>query len=323
MQAARGHLDVMRKREPIDELLRSPETPDKLGERLQLIEAARKFSVAELGLPNNSSYRSYADIERDYVVWNVFAAPEFSLRPKRWCYPIVGCVSYRGYFAERAARRQAERLRARGFDVYVGGVAAYSTLGRFSDPVLSTMLRWDDAELVAVLFHELAHQVVYVKGDSGFNESFASAVEEFGLERWLKHRGEHDVLRGYRERRALRRQIMRVVAAARRDLETFFSETIDPDEKRLLKEDRLDRLAEEIRAVYAAAGREVPRWPSQLNNARIVSLTLYEGHLPAFRALLDGCDGDLSCFYTAARDLAAAGPEQRRRRLAELTKLAA
>ncbi len=318
MQAARGHLDLMRKREPIEDVLGSPESTDALVERLRLVEAAREFSVAELGLPDNDSYRSYADVGREYVIWNVFAAPEFSMRPKRWCYPIAGCVSYRGYFREAAARRAAERLRERGFDVYVGGVAAYSTLGKFSDPVLSTMLRWDDTELVAVLFHELAHQLVYVKGDSGFNESFASAVEEFGLERWLQHQGEQDALRIYRERRALRREIMRLVAAARRDLEAYFAESIDPDEKRLLKEDRLARLADDIRSLYKASGRDAPDWPAQLNNARIVSLTLYEGHLPSFRELLRRCNDDLDCFYDEARDLAALDSEERSRHLAEL-----
>ena len=182
VQATRGQIEVLSKREPIDEVLASPETDDELGRRLRLVQEAREFSIDELGLPDNDSYRSYSDLERDFVVWNVFAAPEFSLQAREWCYPIVGCVSYRGYFSETAAREEADRLARKGFDVAVGGVPAYSTLGNFADPVLSTMMRWDDVRLVSTLFHELAHQVLYIKDDTAFNESFATAVEEIGIE---------------------------------------------------------------------------------------------------------------------------------------------
>ena len=157
------------------------DTSPELAARLRLVQEARQFSVDELGLPDNKSYRTYADIERDFVIWNVIAAPEFSTQPKTWCFPVAGCVGYRGYFSQDGARRESEKLKAKGFDVVVGGVAAYSTLGKFNDPVINSMMNWDDVELVGVLFHELAHQVLYVKGDTGFNESFATAVEEFGV----------------------------------------------------------------------------------------------------------------------------------------------
>ena len=159
-QAAKGQLELTRKREPIAEVLADEETPDELAARLRLVQEARRFAVDELGLPDNRSYTTYADIERDYVVWNVYAAPEFSLDPKTWCFPVAGCVSYRGYFAKENAEQEARRLAAAGYDVAVGGVAAYSTLGKLKDPVLSSMMRWDDTQLVAVLFHELAHQVL-------------------------------------------------------------------------------------------------------------------------------------------------------------------
>ncbi len=177
MQAAAGQWEVIRNREPVADVINDADTPSELVERLRIVDAARDYSIEQLGLPDNKSYRSYTDLERDFVVWNVFAAPEFSLQPKRWCFPVAGCVSYRGYFKKESAIRESERLADKGFDVAVGGVVAYSTLGKFSDPLLNTMMRWDDVRLVAVLFHELAHQVVYVKGDSGFNESFATAVE--------------------------------------------------------------------------------------------------------------------------------------------------
>ena len=157
-------------------------------------------------------HRSYADLDRDYVVWSIVAAPEFSLKAKSWCYPVVGCVSYRGYFAEAAAQKQADKLRANGYDVAFGGVAAYSTLGRFDDPVLNTMLHWGDTDIVATMFHELAHQVLYIKDDTEFNESFATAVEEIGMQRWLTMRGESELLNAWQQRRSLRAEFASLVA---------------------------------------------------------------------------------------------------------------
>ncbi len=301
LQAANGQLEVMRKREPIDEVIADPSTPSEIARRLELIKAARQFSIDELGLPDNDSYRSYADLERDYVVWNIFAAEEFSLEPKRWCYPIVGCVAYRGYFNEDVARDKALKLEDNGYDVFVGGVAAYSTLGRFDDPVLNTMLSWDDARLVGVLFHELAHQVLYIKNDTAFNESFATAVEEAGLERFLEVRGMQDSYERYRATRQLRRDMMRLINAARDDLRTYYSETIDADEKRLLKEHRIERLTSDLRRLLVAAGEDPERWLwAPFNNARLASFALYEGHLPAFRRMLADCDRDFACFYAEA-----------------------
>lgn len=304
VQAARGQLDVMHKREPIIEVIGSSETPADLAERLQLVQDARQFSIEELRLPDNDSYRSYADLERDYVVWNVVAAPEFALQAKTWCFPVAGCVSYRGYFDEDAARQYAAKLGKKGYDVAVGGVAAYSTLGRFSDPVLNTMMRWEDVDLAAVLFHELAHQELYVKGDTEFNESFASAVEEFGVRRWLASRGSEDELDAYQERRDLRQRLMELVEPARADLEAIYSRDIDADTMRAEKRARLDRLTTAINAELEKSGRESPEWLREgLNNARLASMALYNGRLPEFRALLADCNDDIECFYAAARSM--------------------
>ena len=319
MQAARGQLEVMRKREPIGEVITADETPAELASRLRLIEQARRFSIDELGLPDNGSYRSFADLERDYALWNVVAAPELSMDPKRWCYPIVGCVSYRGYFSESKARRLGEKLGADGYDVLVGGVAAYSTLGRFDDPILNTMMHWDDVDLVAVMFHELAHQVLYIKDDSGFNESFATAVEEFGIERWLAHRDSAEEVSRYYARRALQRELMQLVASARDDLDIIYASAAAETDRRRLKQQRLAQLSADALAEYAAAGRSAPGWwRDDLNNARLVSMTLYHGLLPAFRALLAQCDSDLPCFYAQAKEISALAPDQRAARLAEL-----
>jgi predicted aminopeptidase len=188
----------------------------------------------------------------------------------------------------------------------MGGVSAYSTLGKFSDPVLSTMMKWDDVQLIAVLFHELAHQLLYIKDDTGFNESFATAVEEVGVERFLEHNGMAENFDAYLERKAFRRRLMVLVEAARADLQTYYAETIDPDEKRLLKEHRIERLTSDVRAELSHSGRDADAWLSRpFNNARIVSFTLYEGRLPAFRAMLAECNNDLECFYAESRRVSA------------------
>jgi len=305
IQAARGQMEILGKREAIDKVLADNQTTPQLASQLQLLTEARQFSIDELHLPDNDSYRSYADLERDYVVWNIVAAPEFSLQARSWCYPVVGCVSYRGYFAESAAREKAEQLRAEGYDVAFGGVAAYSTLGRFDDPVLNTMLHWRNSDLVAVMFHELAHQVLYIKDDTEFNESFATAVEEIGMERWLASRGESALLEDWRARRELRRNFAAEVAATRADLARIYASSRPDRELRQLKQTRLAEFATAASKLYAAAGQTAPGWlQTELNNARLVSTTIYHGRVPEFRALIDACDGDLPCFYSAATRLA-------------------
>ncbi len=305
LQAARGQMEILRKREPIDELIVADGTSAELIERLSIVAEARQYSIDVLGLPDNDSYRGYADLERDYVVWNIVAVPEFSLQPKLWCYPVAGCVSYRGYFSPESARRKADALRSKGYDVAFGGVAAYSTLGKFSDPVLNTMMHWGDVDLVAVIFHELAHQLLYVKGESGFNESFATAVEEFGMEHWLENRQQTDELAAWRERRALRTRFTALVAEARIGLGEIYDDGINNDEKRRRKRERLLVFADEARSLYANSESAAPAWlADELNNARLASTTLYHGRLPEFRMLLAQCDNDLPCFYDAARRLA-------------------
>ncbi len=305
MQAARGHIDIMKKRRPVDEVIRDADSSDILIQRLVLVKEARQFSIDELYLPDNDSYRSYADVKRDFVVWNVFAAPEFSLRPKQWCYPVAGCVGYRGYFSKEDAESQAEKLRAKHYDVVVGGVTAYSTLGRFSDPVLNTMMRWTDLDLVAVLFHELAHQQLYVKDDSEFNESFATAVEEAGMERWLTSRRETDQLDEYRSSREFRQLLMQHVQSARSELNDLYASSVDESEKRERKRAILTALRETAGQEVDQTGRRAPGWlRSALNNASLIPLSLYQGRLAEFRELLQECNEDMRCFYELAEALA-------------------
>jgi predicted aminopeptidase len=306
MQAASGQWEVMRNRKPLDEIIDDPDTSPELVARLLLLEEARDFSVEALGLPDNRSYRTYSELERDYVVWNVFAAPEFSLTPKQWCFPVAGCVNYRGYFSKDAATRELERLAEDGLDVAIGGVAAYSTLGKFSDPILSTMMRWDDTDLVALLFHELAHQLVYVKDDSGFNESFATAVEEIGVERWLESRGQGDKIQEYHAARELQQRLMELVQVARESLRVIYESDTAEAEKRVQKRKRFESLADVVAAELQRSGSSTSNWLSgELNNARLISMTLYEGQLPGFRALYLKCERSIHCFYAEAINLAA------------------
>ena len=319
IQAASGQLEVLNKREPIDQVLVDPDTPDEVARRLRLVQEARRYSVDVLGLPDNASYQTYADLERDYVLWNIFATEEFSLEPKRWCYPIVGCVSYRGYFKKDSAEQKAESMNDAGYDVFLGGVAAYSTLGKFDDPVLNTMMHWDDTRLVGVLFHELAHQVLYIRDDTAFNEAFATAVEEFGLKRYLEDRGTPDDYKTYTDARQLRRDMMRLINATRDDLRTYYSETIDDDEKRLLKEHRIERLTADLQGLLEDAGQDPERWLwAPFNNARLASFSLYEGYLPAFRNMLADCDDNLDCFYGEAARVSEFEEAERKNYLAAL-----
>ncbi len=305
MQAASGQWEVLRKREPLSEVIAAADTDAILKSRLELLSDARDFSVAVLKLPDNDSYRTYTELSRDYVVWNVFAAPEFSLQPKAWCFPVAGCVNYRGYFKEQAANAEAQRLAAAGFDVYVGGVSAYSTLGKFDDPILSTMLRYDDTQLVATLFHELAHQLIYVKGDTAFNESFATVVEEIGVNRWLSQRRQLDQLTEYRQRRAVSQSIMNRVELARNELDVIYRAQRTTEEKRVAKRVRLQQLASKVATELRSANRDASGWEGVvLDNARLIPLALYQNWVPAFRVLLSACEQDIDCFYAAVRGLA-------------------
>jgi predicted aminopeptidase len=215
-------------------------------------------------------------------------------------------VAYRGYFSEKAADKKAGQLREDGYDVIVGGIPAYSTLGKFDDPVLNTMMHWDDTLLIATIFHELAHQVLYIKDDSEFNESFATAVEEFGIERWLMSRGEQAEFDNYLEQRELSKRLMGMIAVARDDLEELYGSTMAKHEMRLGKQRRLEQLRNELAAALQESGQQAPGWLSaELNNARLASVGLYQDRLPEFRALYEECERDFECFYSRAEELAA------------------
>jgi predicted aminopeptidase len=320
-QSMVGHLSMMSRAKPIQELLQDPATDARLRDRLALVREIRQFASSELALPDNDSYTRYADLQRPFVVWNVFATPELSMRLQQWCFPVAGCVSYRGYYDKDEAERFAERLRGIGLDVQVGGVPAYSTLGWFSDPVLSTFIQYPDGELARLIFHELAHQVVYVKGDTTFNESFATAVEEAGVERWLAARGDVALEKAYRAHVERRRDFVALLRRHRTALEDLYGQALSDDEKRRGKQQVFAALKDEYQVLRASWGgfAGFDRWFAQpLTNAHLASVGTYTDLLPAFRVLLQQKSGDLGQFYAATRDLASLPRSERNARLSQL-----
>jgi len=306
-QAVVGHLEIMRLAKPIPERIADPATPASLRVRLERVQAMRDFASRELGLPDNGSYRSYADIGRPYAVWNVFVAPEFSVTAQQSCFPVAGCVSYRGYYAQRDAERYGAEARARGDDVYIGGVAAYSTLGWFDDPVLSTFIRYPDGELARLLFHELAHQVVYVKDDTVFNESFAVSVEREGVRRWLALHGTQADRAAYADLQHRKEAFVALVLRYRDRLAELYREPLSDADKRAAKARLIARMEADYRALKAEWGGFAGYdrfFAQQVGNAHFASIAAYTQLVPAFEALLGREDHDLPRFYAAVKALA-------------------
>jgi len=294
-QAIGGHFDIMAAARPVDAWIADPGTPPDLRARLQLAGRIRDYASRGLGLPDNRSYRSYAELGRPYVVWNVFAAPEYSVEPRKECFPLTGCVAYRGFFSEGEARSMAARLKAQGNDVYVGGVPAYSTLGWFDDPLLSTFIRYPDAQLARLIFHELAHQLIYKPNDTTFNESFAVTVEEEGVRRWLEADGRPAELEAFRAAQDRRKRFAGRVKETRAELAAAYAEGGDAAARKRKK----TQIWENLR-------REYPKIvPAEANNAFLASIALYNELVPDFEALLRQ-SGSLPAFYERVRELAKA-----------------
>ncbi len=318
-QAARGQLSLLHGREDIQQLLDDGSLDGQTRAKLLLVQQAVAFAEHSLLLPAGGSYRSFTALDRPFVVWNVFAAPEFSVEPTQWCYPIAGCVSYRGYFSEQAAQRHAERLQAQGLEVYSGGVDAYSTLGWFDDPLTSAVLRRPDHRIVALLFHELAHQRLYVPGDTEFNESFASFVEQEGLRRWLAQTGEDAAQQREQIAREnqLQQEFVNLVSAHRDALRGLYASGMTPAQMRAEKQ----ALQEQLREDYARWRESTSftgydRWfEGPLNNAQVATVASYNALVPFFEGLLEQQQGDLPAFYAAVEALAALPAQERDRRL--------
>ena len=332
-QAVRGECQIVARQQRIEKVLADPQTPDVLKARLQLVQQLRAFAAKELKLPVDGHYLRYADLHREFVVWNVYAAPEFSLEPKTWWYPFVGSLDYRGYFAESAARNYAAGIAKKGFDVHVEGVEAYSTLGWLKDPVLNTFINHSDAGLAEIIFHELGHQRVFAHGDTDFNEAFATVVGEEGARRWLRAKGDTAALEQYQA--ALRRnaQFVRLVADARQKLEALYGDermsggeikaakkprSVAPEALRQEKQRILDGLRRDYGALEATWRKSTADdvWlTSSANNAQLNSVATYFDLVPAFERLLAANGGDLEKYYAAAERLTKLPRAERHREL--------
>jgi predicted aminopeptidase len=313
LQAVQGHLQLMASTRPVDELIGDSSTPPELRLQLEHASAIREFAVRELALPDNRNYRSYANLGRPFVVWNVFAAPEFSVDLQQWCMLFVGCVNYRGYYDRDEASRYAGELGAAGADTYVAGIPAYSTLGYFSDPLLNTFMRFGDQEVARIVFHELAHQLIYVQGDSAFNESYATAVESEGVRRWLTQSAPQR-LPEFARQQERRRQFHRLIADYRDQLRALYASPLAPAAKRELKAGRfaeMQRAYADLKAGWGGYAGYDPWFGQPLNNATLGSIALYTRWVPAFQALLAQEGGDLPRFYQRVRELAALPPAER------------
>ena len=314
LQSAQGHLTLMSKRQPISGVIDNPRTPAALRTQLEAVASIRDFASRDLGLPDNGSYKSYADVGRTYVVWNVVAAPEFSVDPRQWCYPFVGCVAYRGYFAERKAHEFAAGLRAQGLDVAVGGVAAYSTLGHFDDPILNTMMGWNDVELASIIFHELTHQWLYLPNDASFNEALATTVADEGVRRWLTQQGRNHDLKGYLLEQQHYLEVIALFDATRTQLRAVYAEPLPPAAMRAAKRAAFAALSASYSALRVQWGGHAPfdAWfAADINNAHLASIATYSTCVPGFERELRAVGGDLPAFYRRVRELAKLPQAQR------------
>jgi predicted aminopeptidase len=310
-QSVGGHLDLVNRAKPINELTADTNTPAALRTRLALAQRIRDFAVTDLHLPDNKSYRRYSDLGRSAAVWNVTAAPELSLTLETWCFPVVGCVGYRGYYDRAAADAEAAALRTRGLEVNVYGVPAYSTLGKLDwlggDPLLNTFIAWPEGELARLVFHELAHQVVYAEGDTTFNESFATAVERIGVERWLAAHGSDEARRQYAALDARREDFRSLTLHYRRRLQSIYERDATDANKRAGKAETLAAMRAEYARLKAErwsgfAGYDA--WFERANNASFGVLAAYNEHVPAFERLFAREGRDFPRFYAEVKRLA-------------------
>jgi predicted aminopeptidase len=311
MQAATGQAAVANRSRPIEVVVADPATPAATRGRLELAVRAREFAIHELGLPDGKSFREYADLHRPYAVWNVVATPEFSIEPRRWCFPVAGCVAYRGYFDESAARSLALKLARRGDDVTVGGVATYSTLGHFADPLFNTMVGWRESRFVGTIFHELAHERLYVAGDSEFNEAFASVVEEEGVRLWFESQDRAADLAAYRVAGGREADFAALLRDARRRLARLYGSELEQQDMRNEKQREFGRLKfayEQLKRAWGGYAGYDAWFARVLNNADLASVATYRDCIPDLQRELQSA-GSLPAFYERAKVL---GTQRRR-----------
>ncbi|HKK15878.1 MAG TPA: aminopeptidase [Gammaproteobacteria bacterium] len=314
-QSVQGQLQIIAKSRPITALLKDDHLPANLASKLSQAMEIRDFASRELALPDNNSYRYYADLDREYVVWNVFATPALSLQAKEWCFLFVGCLSYRGYFSNSRADAFASRLEQQGFDTWVGGVTAYSTLGWFTDPVLNTMLSRDNDYLARIIFHELAHQKIYIKNDTAFNEAFAETVALEGIRRWYALRSDTDSYRNFLSRLQHEEQFVSLVLQYRDKLDRVYESTMMPGEKLLQKNRLLQAMVNDYRLMrtgWGNDGRYDSWFATGLNNAKLMAVSTYRLYVPVLRKQLEMLGSNLPAFYTFIERLGQCSFEERK-----------
>jgi len=311
-QSVMGQMDLLNKRQDIEELIQAPDTPLELKTKLQQAREIRHFASNHIKLPRNRSYLRYADLERPYVVWNVFAAPEFSLEPKSWCYLIIGCVSYRGYFAEGNAITTAEALKDENYDVHVAGISVYSTLGWFEDPLLNTMINWNERALASMIFHELSHQVIYISSETAFNEAFSSAVERLATIQWLiKNNKPYERYLSYL---TAQQDFRELLLDTRAQLETIYELETDIQDKRQKKQDVFNEMKARYESMKAQwpKGIHFDKWFSKpINNARLTATMTYLQQIPGFYQIFIENKKDWDNFFNYIKSLEKLSKEER------------
>ena len=314
LHSVNGHLGVIAKSRDIDDVLHDENTSADLRERLLLVAEIRRFAVEKLHLPDSDSYTEYADLQREYVLKSLFASEEFSTAAHQWCYPIVGCAGYRGYFDEARLQTYIDELKASHFDIYVANVPAYSTLGWFDDPVLNTFINWPEYRLAGLIFHELTHQRLYIDGDTTFNESFAVAVQQAGVQKWLQHHGELDKLAAYQRHIVNRGKVLEFIENERDKLALLYRQDLPDDSKRATKARMLDAMRQqyvELSAEFGGSDGFAKWFEGELNNAKLVSVSTYHALAPAFVRLLEHHGGDFNAFFEHVEEIARLEPQQR------------
>jgi len=324
-QSVQGQLGVMSASRPLDEVVADPQTDETVREKLRRLPSILQFAMDDLGLPETDSYRLYADLQRKAMVWNLVAAPVDSLEPRTWCYPVLGCTAYRGYFREASAHKQAAGLTADGWDTAVEPVPAYSTLGWFSDPLPSTVIHWSLADIAGLVFHELAHEKLYVSGDSAFNEAYATVVEQEGVRRWLQRFGSEAQLEQRRLAERRRRDFLQLLSQTRQQLDAVYAADVDAGAMLSRKSEVLQLLRKEYAGLKESwngySGYD--RWMLRpLNNAHLASVNTYYALEPAFRELLRQSGGDMGEFQRRCAAIAESDKVRREAAMKGLLELA-
>ena len=312
-QSVGGQFEIISRAEPIDDVLNS-DSPETLKQQLRLVQRLVRFAEQYYHLNNDGSYLEYADVERPYVLWNVFATPSLSLTPKQWCHPIIGCLSYRGYFAKADALALAQALEADDYDVFVGGVTAYSTLGWFKDPVLNTMLDRGEDYLARVIFHELAHQKLYIPDDTEFNEAFADAVADIALRQWLLENQQGETSRLALLNQERETMFVELILRYREKLQTLFNSKVNDEIKRREKHALFDAMQDDYLAMRSDwhEGDNYDGWFAQpVNNARIAAVSTYRALVADFLALYERQNSDIDKFFISVEALGKCSKKQR------------